>query len=352
MSCLQQFRPFRLRLAFASSRVRRATSTRGLASDGASKKEAAVKLVMQETKVSPSGSADSMLQELMDGVRQRRAMLGGSAQERAQMGDVGFRQPVWEDTDAIKKLKQDEIELTRKIFARVDPRSDAVSNLQGAAARHNIDPYWSPFHQVEDLKVQVTAEFDEYQRIVGAAEAKRTRIQIKRSLARMSRGVYNPYSSSFRIHQRQEVPDQPPKPFRLPDKFWEPSPLQVQLANERITFRDLDIIQHFLADNGYILPRRTTMLSRRKQKELVKAVISAQHMCLLPFRMKPKDYQVMPLMDPLQWMADRLTDRVREDKDRRSAAMLQVMMERYPELNYRNFLKHEAARKEGEPDMP
>eukprot|EP00913_Durusdinium_trenchii_P006670 g6268.t1 len=175
---------------------------------------------------------------------------------------------------------------------------------------------------------------------------RQTRIQIKRSLARTACGVYNPYSSSFRIHQRQEVPDQPPKPFRLPDKFWEPSPLQVQLANERITFRDLDIIQHFLADNGYILPRRTTMLSRRKQKdrsanELVKAVISAQHMCLLPFRMKPKDYQVMPLMDPLQWMADRLTDRVREDKDRRSAAMLQVMMERYPELNYRNFLKHE-----------
>ena len=25
---------------------------------------------------------------------------------------------------------------------------------------------------------------------------------------------------------------------------------EVQLANERITFRDLDIIQHFLADNG------------------------------------------------------------------------------------------------------
>eukprot|EP00913_Durusdinium_trenchii_P006671 g6268.t2 len=231
---------------------------------------------------------------------------------------------------------------------------------------------------------------------------RQTRIQIKRSLARTACGVYNPYSSSFRIHQRQEVPDQPPKPFRLPDKFWEPSPLQVQLANERITFRDLDIIQHFLADNGYILPRRTTMLSRRKQKDrsanrvLAAAMFFgpvphpltctvqrqlpslnvpdaeppqlnvggcslAQHGrvnepdrganddvdprptrgCLLPFRMKPKDYQVMPLMDPLQWMADRLTDRVREDKDRRSAAMLQVMMERYPELNYRNFLKHE-----------
>ena len=62
---------------------------------------------------------------------------------------------------------------------------------------------------------------------------------------------------------------------------------QAQLAKEKITFRDLDIIQHFLADNGcatakrgaipanagssfkhlrYILPRRTTMLSRKKQK--------------------------------------------------------------------------------------
>ena len=60
-------------------------------------------------------------------------------------------------------------------------------------------------------------------------------------------------------------------------------------------------------------------------------------------------------MDPLQRMADRLTERVQEG-DRRSRAMLQVMrlagcplslpeplrMERYPELNYRNFLKHEA----------
>ena len=64
----------------------------------------------------------------------------------------------------------------------------------------------------------------------------------------------------------------PPKPFRLPDTFWEPTPLQAlqrslpphlcmaaahgrhccqaQLAKEKITFRDLDIIQHFLADNG------------------------------------------------------------------------------------------------------
>ncbi|CAJ1327920.1 unnamed protein product [Effrenium voratum] len=180
----------------------------------------------------------------------------------------------------------------------------------------------------------------------------------KKCRKRMTR-VYNPYSAAYRNYHKRQMPDEPPKPFRLPDKFWEPTPLQVRLANERITFRDLDIMQHFLADNGYILPRRTTMLSRKKQGELVKAVSTAQHMCIIPFRNKLKDYQVMPLMDPLQWMADRLTDRACEapenvlaaesgtarrgelkkvpkfaklfargseqDGDRRSRAMLQVM---------------------------
>ena len=81
------------------------------------------------------------------------------------------------------------------------------------------------------------------------APARQTRIQIKRSLARMTK-MYNPYTADFRAYHGRETPERPPKPFRLPDKFWEPSPLQAQLAMERITFRDLDIIQHFLADNG------------------------------------------------------------------------------------------------------
>jgi len=239
-----------------------------------------IRLEMQEAKVSHRGTSDSLVQELVNGVRARRAALSAES-------DPGFRQL---DTTPIAKLKQDEIELTRKIFARVDAERNVVSDSKTYEIKHNIDPYWSPFHQVQDLKQQVTAEFDEYQRIVGAAEAKRTRIQIKRSLARMA-SVRNPYASSFRNYHKREAPEMPPKPFRLPDTFWEPTPLQAQLAKEKITFRDLDIIQHFLADNGYILPRRTTMLSRKKQKELVAAVVTAQHMALLPYRAKLKDYQ-------------------------------------------------------------
>merc|ERR1719245_1698947 len=88
------------------------------------------------------------------------------------------------------------------------------------------------------------------------------------------------------------------------------------------------------------------MFPLRKQKQLVKAVKRAQKMSLLPYFMKPQDYQAMPLMDPLQWVAERLTDRWIDERDRRSQAMLRVMTERHPELDYRRFLRHEARRAE------
>jgi len=281
---------------------------------------------MLDTKVSNSGSSDALFQECIDAIRQRRAEL----QEDAVYREV--------HTGAVTKLKQDELELTRKIFNRVDPTKDLTSDHSHAG--HNIDPYWSPFRKVRDLKEQVTAEFDEYARFVSVAEQKRIRIQIKKSLRRCAQ-VYNPYSPEFRQWHGRQAGEQPPQPFRLHDRFWDPTPLQSKLAKERITWRDVDIIQHFVADNGYILPRRTTMLPRKKQKELVTAVKIAQRMAILPYNWKLPDYQAMPLMDPLQWTVDRLTDRVVEHYDRRSHAMLQVMMERYPDLNYRNFIKHE-----------
>lgn len=255
--------------------------------------------------------------------------------------------PVFQEefTGPITKLKQDELELTRKIFNRLDPGRDVTSDR--SHGEHDIDPYWSPFSRVRELKEQVTAEFDEYARYVSVAEQKRMRIQIKKSLRRCA-GIYNPYSSSFQRWHNRTPGEQPPKPFRLPDKYWEPTPLQARLANEKVTWRDVDIIQHYIADNGYILPRRTTMLSRKKQQALVKAVRVAQRMSLLPYQWQIKDYQAMPLMDPLQWTADRLTDRVVQDRDLRSRAMLKVMMERHPELNYRNFLKHEAEQQKRE----
>lgn len=308
------------------------SSSKSKIGDGRSEKDARLLL---DTKVSSSGSPDALFQDCINAVRQQRARLE--------------LDPIYKnvETEAITKLKQDELELTRKVFARVDPTRDVTSDLNHGA--HHIDPYWNPFNKVDDVKSQVTAEFDEYSRYVSIAEAKRVRIQIKKSLKR-SAEIYNPYSKGFAEHHGRGASELPPKPFRLADKYWERPPLHERLARERITWRDVDIIQHFIADNGYILPRRTTMLSRSKQKDLVNAVKRAQTMSLIPIGWRPNDYQAMPLTDPLQWMADRLIDRVIEHRDRRSEAMIRVMMERHQELNFGRFLKHVARRAEREPD--
>lgn len=320
------------RRCWASTEPSASSSSSPSRPSGTGREEASVRL-MFDTKVSESGTSEALFQECIDAVRQRRAELHMDPAERVK------------DTGAITELKQDEIELTRKIFQRVDPSRDVTSDL--AYKGHDIDPYWSPFNKIRDLKEQVTAEFDEYARLVSVAEQKRVRIQIRKSLKRCA-NVYNPYSREFRNWHSREVPSEMPKPFRMPDRHWEPNPLQVRLAKEKITWRDLDIIQHFIADNGYILPRRTTMLSRKQQKDLVQAVRTAQVMALLPYKWRLPDYQAMPLMDPLQWTVDRLTDRWMEGRDKRSKAMLQVLMERNPELNYQRFLAHEAELAEAE----
>lgn len=250
-------------------------------------------------------------------------------------------------SNPIKTLKQDELELTRKIFQRVSPTKDIT--LDPTTWKYEIDPYWSPFNKLTKLRQQVTAEFDDYATYASVAEQKKERIAIKKSFKRCS-AVYNPYSASFMQYHERKASEPFPKPFRLPDTFWEQTPLQARLSREKITWKDIDIIQHCLADNGYILPRRTTTLSRKKQNEMVKAVKVAQHMALIPYTWRVKDHQAMPLMDPLQWMVDRLTENWTNPhkRDLRSRAMLRVMMEKYPELNFRLFLKHEAQKAQEE----
>eukprot|EP00928_Gymnodinium_smaydae_P009164 TRINITY_DN13394_c0_g1_i1.p1 TRINITY_DN13394_c0_g1~~TRINITY_DN13394_c0_g1_i1.p1 ORF type:complete len:364 (-),score=69.96 TRINITY_DN13394_c0_g1_i1:96-1187(-) len=296
----------------------------------ANSKDEEARIPLYETKVSPRGTSDALFQECLDKIRQKKAKHQADSYRSLTV-----------DSKEITQLKEEELELTRKIFKRIDPAGDMTSDH--AHAEHHIDPYWNPFHKVRDLQDKVVAEFDEYARCVNVAEQKRIRIQIRKSLRRVPL-AYNPYTSAFAgYHGRKTSVDEPPKPFRISDKHWERTPLQERLSRERITWRDVDIIQHFVADNGYILPRRTTMLDRRQQSRLVKAVKTAQRMSLIPYNWRLPDFQAMPLMDPLQWMVERLTDRVVEARDRRSRAMLQVMIGRYPELNFARFLRHEAA---------
>eukprot|EP00397_Hematodinium_sp_SG-2012_P047704 GEMP01054363.1.p1 GENE.GEMP01054363.1~~GEMP01054363.1.p1 ORF type:complete len:211 (+),score=25.97 GEMP01054363.1:449-1081(+) len=176
--------------------------------------------------------------------------------------------------------------------------------------------------------------------MVSAAEARRKRIAIKRQLKLSARGICDPYTAAFQKYHERAVSPEPPKPHRLHDKYWAKTPRQQILTNERIRWRDIDIIQQYLAPNGYILPRRTTLLTRRNQRDLIKAVRIAQQMALLPYNWRPFDYQAMPLMDPLQFMADRLLEKWRDMQDARARAMLVVMVKKYPYLNYREYFRY------------
>ena len=245
----------------------------------------------------------------------------------------------------------------RTLFERLD--ENALTTEDRLARRaHNIDPYWDPFRKVEETREKLVADFDEYAKLVSAADAKIVRTQIRKALLR-NRMRYDSFSLDYRRWLKRQPTDKIPIPHKIHESFWELSGLQKQLSRERITWRDPDIIQHFRAANGYILPRRLTKLTRRKQMQLVKAVRIAQQMALIPFDWNSAGSETMPLMDPLQWATYRLSRQVEKDsrgqiykdqiKNVRAAAMMTTLTDKYPSVNT-NYFKH-TVRKTGETNL-
>ena len=247
----------------------------------------------------------------------------------------------------IEKLTQQETDITRTLFERLDENAHTPEE-RVARREHNIDPYWDPFRNVEETREKVVAEFDEYAKLVSATEAKVVRTQIRKALLK-NRLRYDSYSMDFRRWLKRVPAEKIPVPHKVHEQFWELSGLQKQLGRERITWRDPDIIQHYRAANGYILPRRLTKLSKRKQMDLVKAVRVAQQMALIPFDWNTSGSESMPLMDPVQWMTHRLSRQVEKSKDgkvtknevvnRRAAGMVTVVAETKPDVNV-NYFRH------------
>jgi ribosomal protein S18 len=298
---------------------------------------------LSDVKVSDRGGSEAMFLDLLDHIRKNRM---------DKDPDV-HRRP----SDIIHRMTQQETELTRTLFGRLSEGTKSEDELR-AVREHNIDPYWDPFTEVMDTRDKLMADYREYSAMASAAEEKKTRVKIKRALMAANK-TYDSYTSKFRGQiDRDRVPGMP-KPHRILEQFWQPSGIQGQINKENITWRDTDILQHFRAPNGYILPRRATMLSKNNHKKLTKAIKIAQHMALIPRKWNSKDFETMPLKDPLQWMVDRLTKRVERggmtsrqlegvvsstiDKKitpQRAEAMLQVLMSDVaPDLNYSRFIK-------------
>ncbi|EPT32106.1 ribosomal protein S18, putative [Toxoplasma gondii ME49] len=289
---------------------------------------------LQFTKVSEKGTADALFAECLESIRHRRFKLDPDVDNRS--------------SEAVEKLTQEERAIAEKIFQRVDPERKIAPRLESRGCY--IDPLWDPFKRVEELQQQVAQDLTEYAKLVGAAEARRQRLLVRASLRRQYR-MHDPLSEGHRRFFGAQRADPFPTPHRVHERFWDPSPdVRVALKNNNvpISWRDLHILHHFVGENGLILPRRTTHASRYQQRCIFKAICMARRMALFPYDWKPTQGELMPVMDPLQYLVDELTSRYKATGDLRADAMLCVMLSKYPKLNYFRYLQYKAQTQKSE----
>ncbi|AFZ52312.1 30S ribosomal protein S18 [Cyanobacterium aponinum UTEX 3222] len=53
--------------------------------------------------------------------------------------------------------------------------------------------------------------------------------------------------------------------------------------NQKIDYKDLELLHKFVTERGKMLPRRITGLTARQQRDLTNAVKRARQLALLPF---------------------------------------------------------------------
>ena len=56
--------------------------------------------------------------------------------------------------------------------------------------------------------------------------------------------------------------------------------------DQKINYKDINLLKTFLSENGQILPRYMTNLTVKQQRELAKAIKRARILNLLPFVLK------------------------------------------------------------------
>lgn len=185
----------------------------------------------------------------------------------------------------------------------------------------------------------VQNEFEKYENNVSVAESRRLMAVMRRRLRQRFRD-----SDPLRAATGQRLHQTLPKPSNVDDAHWDPIVGRRRLLynhNRPIIWRDLHILHHFVADNGAILPRSSTLASTRQQQHIIKAITHARRLGLFPKDFKPKSGDLMPIMDPLQYLVDNLTMRYKADGSRRAAAVLYVMQDVYPNLNYAELKEYD-----------
>ena len=59
--------------------------------------------------------------------------------------------------------------------------------------------------------------------------------------------------------------------------------LSVISINQKIDYKDIDLLKLFITEQGKILPRRATGITVQQQRQIAKAIKRARILSLLPF---------------------------------------------------------------------
>ena len=54
-------------------------------------------------------------------------------------------------------------------------------------------------------------------------------------------------------------------------------------SNQKIDYKDIDLLKLFITEQGKILPRRSTGVTVQQQRQIAKAIKRARGLSLLPF---------------------------------------------------------------------
>ncbi|CAD2087936.1 mitochondrial ribosomal protein S18 precursor, putative [Plasmodium vinckei brucechwatti] len=279
---------------------------------------------VEEVKVSKEVCSNALFNECLEELYKMKKKVDSSSVE-------------YDNSPAIDELNKEELKITKNIFERINKKKKHVSNLSYKDIY--IDPYWNPFKEVNDLKREITYEFNEYSKLANIIELKKQKRAIKKSLKEQYK-LYNPYSDEYTKEYISNDLDNHDKS----EKYWNPSFDKRKILNIKTPFiwRYAHLLHNFIGENGLILPRKINYTTRKQQIQIFKSICIARRMALYPYDRKPALDELIPLMDPMQMLVDELTHRYIQNKDLRAQAILKVMINKYPLLNFYKYFCFEA----------
>ncbi|GAB68327.1 hypothetical protein PCYB_132020 [Plasmodium cynomolgi strain B] len=274
---------------------------------------------LEDVKVTKETSSNALFDECLEEIYRKKKQVDKNSVE-------------YDVSPVIEELSREEIKLTGDIFKRINEKKKNISHLNYKDIIY-IDPYWNPFKEVTDMRREIVFEFSEYTKVASLVEMKKQRRSIKRSLKEQYR-LYNPYSGEYSSHfglDKDSCAGESVVCNDKSEKYWNPDVDRKKLLNLKCPFiwRHTHLLHHFIGENGLILPRKINLTTRKQQIQIFKAICVARRMALYPYDRKPEKDDLIPLMDPLQLLADELIHRYVERNDLRAQAMLKVMINKY-----------------------